>query len=228
MNLQFYSPKGCYNENVHCDPSPEDPGLGGYDASYRECPCFWGTEPGAIVRLLPTYADLTGARVLDLGCGEGKNAVFLAQLGCDVEAWDISDNALSNAKRAWPTAPVLWRCKDALSVSAESRQFDIVVAYGLFHCLSRSAIATTVLHIQRITEANGFNIVVCFNNRRQVNIQVAHPSFAPTCLAHNYYQFAYRDWRVLHDTDADLAERHPTNHIAHTHSMTRILAQKVN
>jgi SAM-dependent methyltransferase len=212
---------------VDCDLSPEDPGLGGYDASYRQCPCFWGTEPGTIVRLLATLADLTGARVLDLGCGEGKNAVFLAQLGCKVEAWDISERALANAKRAWPAAPVLWRCKDAVSVSAEMRKFDLILAYGLFHCLPNSSIAETISHMQRITERNGYNIAVCFNDRNQINTQAAHPSFASTCLPHNYYQLAYSDWQILHDTDADLVERHPTNSIEHTHSMTRILARKV-
>lgn len=219
--------EGCYNENVDCDLAPEDPGLGGYDASYRQCPCFWGTEPGAIVRVLGTLADLNGARVLDLGCGEGKNAAFLARLGCKVEAWDISERALENAKRAWPAAPVLWRRKDATTVSAEMRRFDIVVAYGLFHCLSYFDIAKTISNMQRITDVNGYNIAVCFNDRKHINIQAAHPSFVPTCLPHHYYQLAYRGWSILHDTDADLVEQHPTNNVRHTHSMTRILAQRV-
>src|SRR6202042_3192508 len=82
----------------------EGPGPGGYDAAYRQCPCFWGTEPGRMVQLLARSTVLAGAHVLDLGCGEGKNAVFLASLGCIVEAWDISAAALSNAKAAWPDA----------------------------------------------------------------------------------------------------------------------------
>ena len=59
-----------------------------------------------MVRLLADSADLAGAHVLDLGCGEGKNAAFLATLGCVVQAWDISAAALDNAKVAWPDVPV--------------------------------------------------------------------------------------------------------------------------
>jgi SAM-dependent methyltransferase len=43
-------------------------------------------------RLRPTHP---GARALDLACGSGRNALFLAQLGYAVDAWDISDTALA-------------------------------------------------------------------------------------------------------------------------------------
>jgi SAM-dependent methyltransferase len=42
-------------------------------------------------RLRPPRA---AARALDLACGSGRNALFLAQLGYQVDAWDISDTAL--------------------------------------------------------------------------------------------------------------------------------------
>ena len=51
--------------------------------------------------LIPSFRDL---RVLDLGCGEGKNAAFLASRGALVEAIDSSELALANARSAWPSA----------------------------------------------------------------------------------------------------------------------------
>jgi SAM-dependent methyltransferase len=43
-------------------------------------------------RLVPPFA---GARALDLACGPGRNAVWLATGGWTVDAWDISDAALA-------------------------------------------------------------------------------------------------------------------------------------
>jgi tellurite methyltransferase len=203
----------------------DDPGPGGYDLGYRQCPCFWGTEPARLVRSLADSVDLAGAHVLDLGCGEGKNATFLAKLGCVVEAWDISAAALRNARTAWPDAPVRWLQKDALYISREQRKFDVIIAYGLYHCLTQETIFSTIWDIKRATAKSGYNIAVCYNNRRQINIASAHPGFHPTCLAHTDYINAYATWRIIAASDEDLTERHPTNMIEHVHSMTRILAQ---
>ena len=55
---------------------------GGYDSGYRACPCFWGSDPGSLVSRLATIVpSFTGLQVLDAGCGEGKNAIFLAGKG---------------------------------------------------------------------------------------------------------------------------------------------------
>ena len=36
--------------------------------------------------------------VLELGCGEGRNAVYMAKLGCEVTAVDLSESAIANVK----------------------------------------------------------------------------------------------------------------------------------
>jgi hypothetical protein len=64
---------------------------GGYDDGYRRCPCFWGKTPGKLVSALADIVpSFHGLRILDAGCGEGKNAVFFAQRGAFVRAIDVS------------------------------------------------------------------------------------------------------------------------------------------
>ena len=52
------------------------------------------------VQFADVVADLTPGRALDLGCGEGADAVWLAERGWDVVAVDISDTALGRAREA--------------------------------------------------------------------------------------------------------------------------------
>jgi SAM-dependent methyltransferase len=52
------------------------------------------------VQFADVVADLPPGRALDLGCGEGADAVWLAQRGWDVVAVDISDTALGRAAQA--------------------------------------------------------------------------------------------------------------------------------
>jgi tellurite methyltransferase len=201
---------------------------GGYDDGYLHCPCFWGEEPGSLVRLLCEFcADWAGHRVLDAGCGEGKNAVFLARRGASVEAFDISQSAIDNARRHWGNVPgVSYDRADVVDLVLAAESYHCVVGYGLCHCLpDRERIAKVLDSFQVATRVGGYNVLCAFNDRS--HDMSAHPTFEPTLLPHAAYVEQYRGWRILHSSDTDLHETHPHNGIPHWHSMTRILAQKI-
>lgn len=71
-----------------------------YDAKYRQEDYYWGVKPSdmclKVVELVPPVKQL---KLLDIGCGEGKDAVFFARCGYDVSAFDISDAGLEKTKR---------------------------------------------------------------------------------------------------------------------------------
>lgn len=210
-----------HSPTVGAQPPDRD---GGYDAGYRSCPCFWGRAPGSVLRWLHDKTDLRGADVLDLGCGEGKNAAWLSTMGCQVTAVDISKHALQNARRAWPESTVHWIEADAASLEWAQQSYDLVIAYGLLHCLGKEQVPHVIQLIQQATRPHGINVIVAFNNRNQD--LSAHPGFNPTLLSHQYFLLCYADWELLLATDEDLTETHPHNNIEHTHSMTRIAARR--
>jgi cyclopropane fatty-acyl-phospholipid synthase-like methyltransferase len=205
---------------------PTSPRDGGYDTGYRSCPCFWGREPGSVLRWLADTIDLSQADVLDLGCGEGKNAVWLARMGCAVTAVDVSRQALSNAREAWPESNVNWVQADVADFEMSHCAYDLVIAYGLCHCLKAHEVPLVLESIQASTKLGGANIVVAFNDRHQD--LSAHSGFNPTLFTHEYYVSSYGGWEVMLATDEDLSEIHPHNNILHTHSMTRIAARRPN
>ena len=70
-----------------------------YDKRYKTDGYYWGLTPNnlcyEIMRLKPPTKPY---KVLDIGCGEGKDAVFLARNGYDVTAFDVSEQGLSKAR----------------------------------------------------------------------------------------------------------------------------------
>lgn len=104
-----------------------------WDARYAEYDGLWSGEPnGTLVH------ELDGAglgRALDVGCGEGADAVWLAQRGWEVTAVDVSELAIGRAIEAGSEAAVdvVWQCRDLIAEPPHSERYDLVtVSYPAF------------------------------------------------------------------------------------------------
>src|SRR3954451_16915833 len=102
---------------------------GGYDDGYSACPCFWGRAPGSLVRNFLRQQAVNGLRVLDVGCGGGKNAFAFLKAGASVVAVDCSELALKNGQAAFGTARIEWRHNDCVPYLRDCEGFDVVVMY---------------------------------------------------------------------------------------------------
>lgn len=98
-----------------------------WDARYGERPgSMWSGRPNG--RLVAEVADLAPGRALDVGCGEGADAIWLAEHGWAVTAIDVSPVAVNRATEAADRAAVgiEWICGDALQTPLAERTFDLV------------------------------------------------------------------------------------------------------
>ncbi len=98
-----------------------------WDARYSEREGGrWSGRPNG--RLLVEVAGLTPGRALDVGCGEGADAIWLARSGWMVTAIDISDVAIARAREATgPTGNAIeWVRGDALQTRFPTGAFDLV------------------------------------------------------------------------------------------------------
>jgi SAM-dependent methyltransferase len=98
-----------------------------WDARYSERDgARWSGRPNG--RLLAEVAGLRPGRALDVGCGEGADAIWLARSGWTVTAIDISDVALTRAGQAAELAGAVveWVRGDALQIPFPAGSFDLV------------------------------------------------------------------------------------------------------
>lgn len=197
----------------------------GYDIGYSETEGFWGSRPAHYVQQAAQYLEKKkSVRCLDLGCGPGKNAVFLSKQGFQVEAMDSSYYAIVQAKSL--SDQIKWKIKDVRKWHAEGQVYDLIVMTGLLHCYSSvKEIEFTVSEAQKATLQGGYHVIAVFNDEEQD--LSGHPaSFNPILLPHDFYLNLYKDWEILASSNSILHDEHPNNNIKHKHSITRILARK--
>jgi SAM-dependent methyltransferase len=102
----------------------------------KPCPFFveWPDE-----NLVEWFDEglLTPGRTLELGCGHGRNAAFLAGLGCSVDAIDFSAEAIKWAEERAQTAgvPVSFQCCSIFDAMLAEGSYDLVYDSGCFHHL---------------------------------------------------------------------------------------------
>lgn len=103
-----------------------------WDARYSGTELVWGAEPNRFVA--GELADLPSGRALDVACGEGRNAIWLASRGWQVTGVDFSaaglDRAVRLAARAGIAGRVSFQLGDVVSGPLPAGPFDaVVVAY---------------------------------------------------------------------------------------------------
>ncbi|MFD3353613.1 class I SAM-dependent methyltransferase [Streptomyces fradiae] len=118
---------------------------------------------------LATYLDqglIAPGRALDLGCGAGRNALFLASRGFEVDAVDLSPAAIAWAEDRAHRAGVDVRflCGDAFAFAATalSGPYDLVVDSGCFHHLPPHRRLSYLALLDRVLAAGGHLALTCF------------------------------------------------------------------
>lgn len=103
-----------------------------WDTRYRESPRLFSGQPNPA--LVAEAADLAPGRALDLGCGEGADAHWLAEQGWQVTAVDVSRIALERAAVSTPNqlaGRITWTQADIAVNPPRAAGYDLVSAHYL-------------------------------------------------------------------------------------------------
>ena len=182
---------------------------------------IWGTGPSSLARDIARRLP-SRARVLDLGCGEGRDSVFLAECGHAVVGLELSIDGLRKAARLAAYRGVLasWVCAALPSLPLRGR-FDLVFSCGSIHYVASADRPRLFQELRALTRPGGYHAHVVFTRRRvyREKGETVH-YFAPRELGD-----AYRDWTVLRHEQGLI--RCAQDGVPHTHSVETLLVRRL-
>jgi cyclopropane fatty-acyl-phospholipid synthase-like methyltransferase len=128
-----------------------------FEKLYAETACKWGLKPDFIlVHFLELFPR---GIVLDLGMGEGRNAIFLAEKGFDVEGLDVSKTAIERCIQLAKERNVVINAHvcDLKDFKITKEKYSLIIAAGAsLNFLKKSEIEKVARKITRGVKKGGF------------------------------------------------------------------------
>ena len=147
-------------------------------------------------------------KTLDLGCGNGRNSLYLAANGYDVMAWDknpISIYNIESIKAAEGIANLQTAIKDMNSLSFDG-EYDFILSTVVLMFLEAKTIPCLIANMQRCTKPGGYNLIVAAMDTADYPCTVGFPFAFKTGELSHYYE----GWDLLKYNE-DPGELHRTD-----------------
>ena len=135
-----------------------------FSSAYNDAPPWDIGRPQKEFVQLEEAGEIVGS-VLDVGCGTGENALFLAAKGHDVWGVDFTPVAIEKAryKATERNLDVTFLTRNALELRTLGRTFDTVIDSGLFHALNDEERPRFVTSLASVLHRYGTYFMLCFS-----------------------------------------------------------------
>ena len=104
-------------------------------------------------------------KACEFGCGEGRNAIYLAKNDIEIEAYDLSETAIKNARRNAEESraeKAVFQAENIFALDFGDKKFDLVIDSGVFHHLTPHRRLQYRDIVSNILTENGYFILLCF------------------------------------------------------------------
>lgn len=160
--------------------------------------------------VLHAASKISAGRALDLGCGNGRNSLYLAAHGFDVTAWDRNPMSISNlrsiaAKEQLDNLHIDEKDLNTLTFDGE---YDVILSTVVMMFLQPETIPGLIANMQRCTKPGGWNLIVAAMDTDDFPCTVGFPFAFKAGELRDYYtgwdfDRYNEDVGELHRTDAD-------------------------
>lgn len=201
-----------------------------YEQRYQGENYYWGINPNRLCyEIMQRRPPIQPYRVLDIGCGEGKDAVFLARNGYMVEAFDIAEAGLAKARSLaehHQTHVDFFRA-DVLDFEPEDT-YDIIFCSGVLHYLPPEKRGPVLERLKAHTAPHGLHVMNVFVEKPFIPpapdtepAETDHPAWKSGELFMHYH-----DWH-LHKTE-ELIFPCQSSGVPHRHCMDIMIAERMD
>ena len=165
----------------------------GWDLRYGRRELIWTAEPNRF--LAAEAADLQPGRALDLACGEGRNAVWLAERGWQVTGIDFSQVGLDKGARLAHErgVSVQWVCADLVEHVPPVAAYDLV---AILYLHLESAATSEVLRRAATAVAPGGTLLVVGHDPTNIADGYGGPQNPAILMAPDEIAAALGDLRI--------------------------------
>lgn len=200
---------------------------GCYDRLYATCGILWPAQGGRMV--VRAIADTVPGRALDAGCGDGKNTAHLIRHGWTVDAFDVSKPALVSFNRRMNAEGLKTvgniRRDDLVSVSLPRDTYDLVVAYGVYHCLTDADLPGAHAKLLQAVKVGGRFVFATFND--ELPLPEGHGTGNLTLRPRDHILTIMNGWETEALEFGTIREHHMPIISEHNHALTWGIFRKV-
>ena len=199
-----------------------------YEEKYKCEKYYWGFAPSQMCyEIMKLRPPIKPYRVLDIGCGEGKDAVFLAKNGYQVTAFDVADTGLEKAKNLAERNHVkIDFFRADINDYVPNSEFDIVFSSGVYHYIFKNRRNNFIKQLKECTSKNGIHAINVFVKKPFIDIapdmedreRQVEPWYSGEL---NCY---YHDW-LFHKNEEKIFDCN-SGGIPHKHCMDILIAEK--
>jgi len=134
-----------------------------YHDRAKPCPFFTASPCESLAQWVGD-GTIPPGRAIDLGCGSGRNAIFLARQGFSVEAVDYSKTAIAWAQDRVAEAgvDVSLRCENVFDLKLGAGSYDLVYDSGCFHHIAPHRRDSYVELVVNALKPGGWFGLTCF------------------------------------------------------------------
>jgi tellurite methyltransferase len=198
-----------------------------YDQKYAQKPFYWGKRPSAfclkVLELFPVDRPL---RLLDTGCGEGRNAVFFARHGFQVTAFDLAASGVAKTKQLAEEAGVQINVFEADMLTYRlTDPFDVVFCHGCLQYIPPDMRAPLLEHYKQNTNTGGLNVLSAFVKKPFIEKAPDAESSAHQWISGELFTH-YHDWRL--DFCTETIFDCMSSGVPHKHAMDQLIAKRLD